>query len=115
MENPPTASKSGAAEYDGETLDTEVIPPYTDDLWLDRLVRPFGFGWLADRLPWNGTPSQLYAILSVMTLPPLIGVYGVLENSDCIKNVSRLIQPVTYVTRFRTSDLASLLLSVLHK
>ena len=29
MENPPTASQSGAAEYDRETLDTEVIPPYT--------------------------------------------------------------------------------------
>jgi hypothetical protein len=32
---------------------SEVLP--TGELWLDAVARQLGFGWLADRVPWDIT------------------------------------------------------------
>jgi len=101
MPDPETASESASSESVNEPIEelrySELVPPFNDDLWLDRLVRPLGFGWLSDRLPGDIPPSYIYAVIMVVTLPTIIGGHGIIEKGDqafYIQNPLAVLQPL---------------------
>lgn len=96
-----TSSESSASTQ-GDTQiasgdPAELIPPFESDLWIDRLVRPFGFGWLSTRLPWNIPPSYIFAVIVLVTLPTTIGGYGIITKGTqafYLQNPLAICQPL---------------------
>lgn len=58
-----TVESDESEEYSADVVDTT---DERSELWLDRYARLFGFGRLADRLPWAVPPSYLYAVTTVV-------------------------------------------------
>lgn len=81
---------------DKEIKKTELIPTFNEDLWLDRIARRLGFGWLSDLLPRNVPPSYLYAVILVVTLETIISIRGILvgEPSVYLQNPFFVLQPI---------------------
>lgn len=80
----------------GAIDDVELTPTFDDDLWLDRLARKIGFGWLSDRLPGDIPPSYLYAIILIGTIEPVINgrAYLVGEPVVYLQNPFYILQPI---------------------
>lgn len=79
------------------TKDAKLIPSFESDLWLDRLVRPLGFGWLSNRLSGNMPPSYIYALFILLTLPTIIGGHGIIEKGNqafYVQNPLAVLQPI---------------------
>jgi len=81
------------------TLEPPLVEPFDEDLWLDRLARRVGFGWLSDRLPGEVPPSYLFAILLVGTLAPTINIYAYLAGDPVVylQNPFFVLQPIVVV------------------
>ncbi|WP_154018286.1 hypothetical protein [Halolamina sediminis] len=58
------------------TPDPPLNESFDKDLWLDRLARRIGFGWLSQRLPGDIPPSYLFAVILVGTIVPTINTYA---------------------------------------
>lgn len=54
------------------------------DIWLDSLVRPFGFGWLSTRLPGEAPPSLLYAWITVIVTNATTLLYNLFTGGEII-------------------------------
>jgi len=76
-----------------ELTESDVIE--NRDLWLDRLTRSLGFGWLAERIPGNLPPSYLYAILSIVLSNAVTISYNLINGIPLIyrENPYFAIQP----------------------
>ncbi|AXG09647.1 hypothetical protein [Haloplanus rubicundus] len=81
------------------TSNQPLIEPFADDLWLDRLARRIGFGWLSRRLPGNLPPSYLFAVILVGTIVPTINIYAYLAGDPVvyIENPLFVLQPLAIV------------------
>lgn len=76
-----------------------LLEPFDQDLWLDRLARRVGFGWLSQRLPGNIPPSYLFAVILVGTIVPTINAYAYLAGDPVvyIENPLFVLQPLAIV------------------
>jgi len=54
------------------------------DIWLDTIVRPLGFGWLSARLPGNLPPSVLYAGIAVIVTNAMNIIYTLSTGGELI-------------------------------
>lgn len=80
-------------------VDTPLIEPFDEDLWLDRVARKVGFGWLSHRLPRDIPPSYLFTLILVGTIAPTVNIYGYLTGATVvyIQNPLFVLQPVAIV------------------
>ena len=76
-----------------------LLEPFDQDLWLDRLARHVGFGWLSRRLPGDIPPSYLFAVILVGTIVPTINAYAYLAGDPVvyIENPLFVLQPLAIV------------------
>jgi hypothetical protein len=76
-----------------------LLEPFDQDLWLDRLARHVGFGWLSQRLPGDIPPSYLFAVILVGTIVPTINAYAYLAGDPVvyIENPLFVLQPLAIV------------------
>lgn len=65
-------------------LETPLENDDAEDVWLDAVVRPLGFGWLSDRIPGNAPPSFLYAVLSVFVTNMATLSYNLVTGGEII-------------------------------
>jgi hypothetical protein len=74
----------------------ESIVTESPNLWLDRVTRILGFGWLAERIPGDLPPSYLYTIVTVVVSNVLTISYSILNNIPLIyrENPYFAIQPL---------------------
>lgn len=81
------------------TSNQPLLEPFDQDLWLDRLARRVGFGWLSQRLPGNIPPSYLFAVILVGTIVPTINAYAYLAGDPVvyIENPLFVLQPLAIV------------------
>jgi hypothetical protein len=81
------------------TSDLPLLDPFDKDLWLDRLARRVGFGWLSQRLPGDIPPSYLFAVILVGTVVPTINAYAYLAGDPVvyIENPLFVLQPLAIV------------------
>jgi len=80
-----------------ESSGATVVPAAENgELWLDRLARGLGFGWLAERLPGAPPPSYVYVVLTVVVSNALTVSYNVLTGVPLIyrDNPYFLLQPL---------------------
>jgi len=77
----------------------ESIETESPDLWLDRVTRMIGFGWLAERIPGDLPASYLYTIVTVVVSNVLTISYSILNNIPLIyrENPYFAIQPFILV------------------
>jgi hypothetical protein len=68
----------------------------TQDLWLDRLARRIGFGWVADRFPGQIPPSYLYAIVMILSIEVALQgrSYLVSGTAHILQNPFFILQPI---------------------
>lgn len=92
---------NGSTQSDvlGVTEAETTIEPFDEDLWLDRLARRVGFGWLSRRLPGDIPPSYLFAVILVGTIAPTVNTYAYLAGDPVvyIKNPFFILQPLSIV------------------
>ena len=83
----------------GTTAEQPLVEPFEGDLWLDRLARRVGFGWLSRRLPGDIPPSYLFAVILVGTIVPTINVYAYFAGDSVpyIENPLFVLQPLCLV------------------
>jgi len=81
------------------TSNQPLLDPFDQDLWLDRLARRVGFGWLSQRLPGDIPPSYLFAVILVGTIVPTINAYAYLAGDPVvyIENPLFVLQPLAIV------------------
>lgn len=81
------------------TSNQPLLEPFDQDLWLDRLARRVGFGWLSQRLPGNIPPSYLFAVILVGTIVPTVNAYAYLTGDPVvyIENPLFVLQPLAIV------------------
>lgn len=79
--------------------DQRLVEPFDEDLWLDRLARHVGFGWLSRRLPGNIPPSYLFAVILVGTIAPTVNIYAYLAGEPVVylQNPLFVLQPLALV------------------
>ncbi|VTT85331.1 hypothetical protein DM2_213 [Halorubrum sp. DM2] len=89
------------AAIDDVELDDDVEPDddtdaFDEDLWLDRISRKLGMGWLSDMLPGNIPPSYLYAVVTITTLELVVGAYSYAMGEPIIylQNPFFVFQPI---------------------
>jgi len=80
-------------------LDPPLVEPYDEDLWLDKLARRVGFGWLSGRLPGDVPPSYLFTVILVGTLVPTVNAYAYFAGDPVvyIENPLFVLQPLALV------------------
>lgn len=80
-------------------LSPPLVEPFDEDLWLDRLARRVGFGWLSQRLPGEIPPSYLFAVILVGTIVPTVNTHGYLAGNKLvyIENPLFVLQPLAIV------------------
>jgi hypothetical protein len=94
----PTSGVLDGLDTDG-AADEPLIEPFDEDLWLDRLARRVGFGWLSRRLPGDIPPSYLFAGILVGTVAPTINIYAYFTGASVVylENPLFVLQPVAIV------------------
>lgn len=67
-----------------------------EELWLDRLVRYFGFGQLAKRVPGDLPPSYVYAIVTIVLSNIFTISYNIVNNIPLIYSTNPFfaLQPI---------------------
>lgn len=75
---------------------TDHADAFDEDLWLDRISRKLGMGWLSDVLPGNIPPSYLYAVVTITTLELIVGAYSYAMGEPIIylQNPFFALQPI---------------------
>lgn len=78
------------------TDETPSKDPWEEDLWLDRLTRNLGFGWIGDRLPGSPSPSVAYTITMLLVVPPVMNYmsYRIGEPIIYLNNPYFILQPI---------------------
>ncbi|MEA1931109.1 MAG: hypothetical protein U9O06_06130 [Euryarchaeota archaeon] len=78
----------------------ELTATFTDDLWLDRLARKFGFGRLAELLPGEIPPSYVYAAILIVTLETILNGRAYLLGQPVVylRNPFFIFQPLALLT-----------------
>ncbi|GAB7008481.1 hypothetical protein [Halorubrum trueperi] len=76
--------------------DADRSVTFDEDLWLDRLARQIGFGWIADRLPGQIRPSYLYAIVMILGIEIALQgrSYLVSGTAHIFQNPFFILQPI---------------------
>lgn len=92
------ATPSETAEMSAPTREASS-EPFDDDLWLDRLTRRLGFGWLGDRLPGSPAPSVTFTVLMLVTVPPVLNFlsYRLGNPVIYINNPYFILQPLVLI------------------
>ncbi|MFD1589311.1 hypothetical protein ACFR9U_20225 [Halorientalis brevis] len=98
-ESTPSVSEQHPSVQDAPSLHTNPELPereFDADLWLDRIARALGFGWLSDRLPGGLPPSYLYAIVLITTIEPIGNSYAYVAGDTVayLKNPFLFLQPI---------------------
>ena len=85
--------KGPVAEAVGET---EPAVTFTEDLWLDRLARKIGFGWISEQLPGEIPPSYVYAVVLILAVEiSLQGrSYLLTGSAHVLENPFFILQPI---------------------
>ncbi len=97
------SSESASADLgvteDETTLNPPLVEPLDEDLWLDRLARRVGFGWLSEQLPGDTPPSYLFAFILVGTVVPITTTYAYVAGEPIVyaENPFFILQPVAVV------------------
>lgn len=76
--------------------DADRSVTFDEDLWLDRLARRIGFGWVADRLPGQIRPSYVYAIVMILGIEIALQgrSYLVSGTAHIFQNPFFILQPI---------------------
>lgn len=74
-------------------------PERTREFWLDAFARKLGFGWLASRLPWNLSPTVVYALVAVSVPNIVATIYHKLLGMPMVyaENPYFALQPILLV------------------
>ncbi|MFW5896360.1 MAG: hypothetical protein ACOCUA_03150, partial [archaeon] len=74
----------------------EFATTLTEDLWLDRIARKLGMGWLSDKLPGDIPPAYLYAIIMIGCIESVLSTHAYLEGEPVIyiQNPFFVFQPI---------------------
>lgn len=100
MSNPSSESTSTDGFGLEEAATTPpLVEPFDEDLWLDKLARRVGFGWLSQRLPGEIPPSYLFAVMLVCTIVPTVNTYAYLTGDPVVYNQNPLfvLQPLALI------------------
>lgn len=83
-----------------EISEEELYTTYTEDLWLDRVARVFGFERLATFLPGQIPPSYLYAGTTIFIIDVVLNfrAYLVGEYVVYLENPFFIFQPLALLT-----------------
>lgn len=96
-----TTGEGPAEEFSGTKPSEDPVtgPPFTEDLWLDRVTRKLGFGWLAEQLPRNLRPSLVYTLVALIIIEPTLNylAYRAGEPIIYVANPYFLLQPVALI------------------
>lgn len=95
----PTGSGVFGVSEGDVTPNPPLVEPFDDDLWLDRLARHIGFGWLSRRLPGDIPPSYLFAVILIGTIVPTLHIYAYLTGNSVvyIENPLFILQPLALI------------------
>lgn len=74
----------------------ELTDAFDEDLWLDRIARRLGMGWLSAKLPGDIPPSYLYAVVTIVSLELILGTYSYAIGEPVIyfQNPFFVFQPI---------------------
>lgn len=69
------------------------------NLWLDSFAAKLGFGWLADTLPYDISPSYVYALVTITILEPVLNVWIHLLGGEVLylQNPLFVLQPIAFI------------------
>lgn len=98
--------------------ENELTVTFTDDLWLDRVARRFGFGRLAAVLPGQIPPSYLYAGILIFFIDGVLNgrAYLIGESVVYLQNPFFIFQPLTLLTAvYGARNLRSRYQQVMHE